>query len=322
LIRERKHVVDIIDRGGLTYIYALQIHMSRLIDSVFAQLTNRASGQRKVESRPSLCSSGDGLFARTVVKQGEMVFEEFPIGGTAIAYFDFQHTYCSNCIRLLEADTVISCDTCQSKYCSMGCKQRADGFYHVALCGSSAFREYTRFATETSNEYYIVAARLLAMFPHAPWMFHYHCPEWVPEDPNELDRMHDLLHASLKESVVVPMQDVEAVSTDKLARTIGMFRVNSLGLRYDDTAIGLAVYPTQSIMNHSSDPNCRCVTFCSTEFPDTPCLCGIEALRPIARGEELTIDYVGKTGRSADERTEILASQYGIHDINSDSDHS
>jgi hypothetical protein len=195
----------------------------------------------------------------------------------------------------------------------------ASQLHHKALCPSTnpAYREYLEFAKQSNNEYYIVSARLLWLFPNAPWRFHYTCPQWFDRADSdtvaqELVSMSRLLCEAFSIAGLNDSDVIHSITPELLSRTIGMLRINVLGLRYDDEDIGFAMYPVQSLMNHSDSPNCRCVTIFGADKPDHPCLCGIEALRDIQPGEELFIDYVGPN-KSLDDRHEALHFQYGIN---------
>ena len=104
-------------------------------------------------------------------------------------------------------------------------------------------------------------------------------------------------------------------SPNVLMQTMGMLHVNVLGIMFNDTNVGFALYPCQSLMNHSSDPNCRCVTIWGDDKPDNPCLCGLEALCDIVPGEQLTIDYLGGMPKLSEQRRTTLLDQYGIVEI-------
>ena len=277
-----------------------------LEDVIFSQLTNRCR-RNNVEANFSPVGGEKGLFlTNTAVEAGEIVFEEYPVGTTAVAYFSTRERVCANCVR----PVVHTRCACGELYCSEQCMDWAARLYHKKLCTATNefMRQYFEIAERSSNEYYIVAARLLCLFPNAPWLHHFCCPEWTqldhespPEDLQaETDAMARLLRCALKSDT----------SPEVLSRTIGMLRVNVLSLRFEDDMLGFALYSTQSLMNHSADPNCRCVTMSSEASPNNPCLCGIEALRPIQPGEELTIDYLANM--FGEDRRRVLDKQYGI----------
>jgi hypothetical protein len=153
---------------------------SRIRDILFAQLTNRCSTSSEVEINHSEIADGNGLFLRAStqpVDEGKILFEEYPVGPTAIAFFRYQNRYCSSCVKRLSDTPCYVCpnEDCCSRYCSSVCMEIASQLHHKALCPSTnpAYREYLEFAKQSNNEYYIVSARLLWLFPNAPWRFHY-----------------------------------------------------------------------------------------------------------------------------------------------------
>ena len=287
---------------------------------IFSQLTNRCSSTKSqiIEMNYSGKINGNGLFLKHLVSPlpvGHIVFEEYPIGTTGIAYFVHADKYCANCVKPLD-DVVVTC-VCSYRYCSEDCRQWADELYHKKLCSASnsSYSKYITAAMESGNEYYELAARLLLMFPNAPWLFHYQCPQWTKLDNNcseeELDDETEVMARLLRQAMrEVEMEEVKNITPLVLSKTIGMLRVNVLGLKFNDTNLGFAMYSTQSLMNHSGEPNCRCFTICSDDMPENPCLCGIEVIREIKPGEELTIDYVGNL--RGEERRNVLEMQYGI----------
>ena len=283
------------------YIYSMSLN-----DVIFMQLTNRCRESDLVEMNYSSKIDANGLFLKSSAKPvaaGDIIFEEYPVGGSAVAYFHHCENYCSNCVKPLPTDRIDCANGCHEKYCSEECRKWAKELYHSTLCCATneAYRQYFDFAKSTSNEYYLESSRLLCMLPNAPWLFHYHCPPW-DELEGEIDAMSRCLRLAIRNI---------SISPDVLKRTIGMLRVNVLGMKFNDTEVGFAMYPKQALMNHSSDANCRCVTHSGNEKPDNPCLCGIEALRNIAPGEELTIDYLGDS-QEGQERLDTLRYQYGI----------
>jgi hypothetical protein len=289
-------------------------------DRIFRQFTSRldpvVAGVVDVDNSASTC--GRGLFIREPASNGQIIFEEFPIWPTVIGFFRFQNEYCYNCMRKLSGDK-INClgRDCEAKYCSTECLGMSSDLFHHALCVASnqSFKRYNKVARDSDNEYYLVAARLLWMFPSAPWKYHFHSPLWSDKDTDndhmtlsdEIDMMSSLLRLAFQEA---SGKHTELITSEALGRTIGLLRVNALGLRHDERDLGFAIYPSQSLMNHSDDPNCRCVTVFGVDNPDSPCLCGIEALRDLKAGEELSIDYIGNISKQDRESTLLL--QYGI----------
>lgn len=281
---------------------------------IFQQLTKR-NMTTDVEVDYSQTAAGRGLFAKKHYELGDCVFEEYPVGGTAIPYFDRQAEFCSNCVRPL-IDAHIECpNDCDERFCSLNCLEWATKLYHERLCSArtAAYKEYHSKAKESGNEYYIVAARMLVMFPSAPWLHHFDCPDWTQLDHTEKieDLVEDtMMMARLLHGIVAQSSDDVDHTYRLLSATVGMLRVNVLGLKHEDDNLGFALYSQQSLMNHSNQPNCQCVTKSGDERRNNPGLCAIEVIRNVQPGDELTIDYLACTNEP--ERTRILRYQYGI----------
>jgi hypothetical protein len=283
-------------------------------DVIFGQLTNRCRIP-EFESSYSTVAKGNGLFLKSDAdpkRIGTILFEEFPIGTTAVAFFDHTLNYCANCISPLTVP-VPCLYRCGEMYCSANCLNHA-ALYHKILCAARSpnFKLYHSKALETSNEYFIIAARLLVLFPSAPWLFHFHCPGWTELEnssgSSELEIqttvMLELLRGTFNDGA---LGDGGLINYDRLSRTVGMLRVNVLGLLCENLNVGFAMYSTQSLLNHSPDPNCRCVSITSS-------LCGIEAVKKIDPGDELFIDYVADMRKLSAKRSRTLGLQYGIEE--------
>jgi hypothetical protein len=256
----------------------------------------------------------EGVFSLKHTVNPCSVFEEYPIGVTAIPYFDRRDECCSNSVRPL-LDAHVECpNDCGGSFCNSSCFDWASRLYHKTLCTvvNEAYKQYQSIAEESGNEYYIVAARLLLMFPNAPWMHQYECPDWTTLDHTEqvgtLVKETEIMSKYLHDIMGKP--DDLSDTYRLLATTVGMLRVNVLGLKHEDDGLGFALYSQQSLLNHSNNPNCQCVTMSGDSHRENPGLCMVQAIRSIAPGEELTIDYV--SGMVDPERKRVLRYQYGI----------
>ena len=287
------------------------MNREELKDLIFQQLTRRCLSQ-SVESKFCDVVAGKGLFSRFTVAAGEIVFEEYPVGGTAVPYFDTRDTCCSNCVRPLgDRGLKVNCVSgCEDLFCCRSCFDWAQELYHSVLCTAvnKHYKKYVEIASSSENEYYIIAARLLKMLPSAPWLHHFECPEWTRLD--HLSPVEDLEEENIMMAKLLSRTLGDDIPAQTLSRTIGMLRVNVLSLRHGDLNLGFALYSTQSLMNHSKEPNCRCVTISSDENPHNPCLCTIEAITDIKAGDELKISYID--GMSENDRERVLRYQYNI----------
>eukprot|EP00928_Gymnodinium_smaydae_P046758 TRINITY_DN31177_c0_g1_i1.p1 TRINITY_DN31177_c0_g1~~TRINITY_DN31177_c0_g1_i1.p1 ORF type:complete len:484 (-),score=113.97 TRINITY_DN31177_c0_g1_i1:116-1489(-) len=124
-------------------------------------------------------SLGNGLFARRSFEEGETLFEEEPICGSAVLLFDEQARskarHCAHCtISLRRPDAAaeevnVSCDRgCGAEYCSEACRTDAYWAHHELLCAARQplWSEYEQHARECGNEYYVLAARMFALLRH------------------------------------------------------------------------------------------------------------------------------------------------------------
>jgi len=239
---------------------------------------------------------GHGLFATRRFEAESILFEEYPIGGTAVAFFHHRNFFCANCLVTLDNRIAVECGSCKDRYCSEQCLHWSSTLFHHKLCRylNDSFNAYFEVAKSISNEYYLVAANLLSLFPTAPWLHHF-----VHEEDESEFYQNQLMARHLSAATG------EDIATSVLAKTVGMLRVNVLGIKSGDTQVGFGLYSKQSLLNHSSDPNCRCVA------TENPSLCAIEAISEILPDEELTIDYLGPDELGPC-RTNILATQYNI----------
>ena len=117
------------------------------------------------------------------------------------------------------------------------------------------------------------------------------------------------------------------------ARLIGILHVNSIGMGQRDLGvqvadmnsasqlavlqqkaaknpdIGVGLFPTASLLNHSCEPNCEMFRSFSKHSPT----CVFVAARHIEEGEELTISYLPDVGtKPVHERKEYLEYNYGF----------
>lgn len=299
-------------------VRSLAQYLSKFMkDVIYQQLTKRCF-VAAVEKNLAEEGRGYGLFAKSAFRSGDVIFEEYPIGTTAVAFFSKAHTCCSNCVRpLLDDPFGIPClYGCHEIYCSINCRNHAYDLYHSVLCiqRNSLYADFYDTAKASENEYYIIAARLLLLFPNAPWLFHYCSPRWSELDhlssPEDLDDEAQVMTCILNQ-ILADTQSHDQISPEALSRTLGMLRINVLSIRHGDEGLGFALYSTQSLMNHAADPNCQCVAISCDEIPDNPSLCAVEAIKSIEPGEELTINYLATTAIGP-ERARILLQQYGI----------
>ncbi|KAJ4831688.1 Histone-lysine N-methyltransferase atxr2 [Turnera subulata] len=115
----------------------------------------------------------------------------------------------------------------------------------------------------------------------------------------------DLVVASPVEDYFLYIDDLPSPEKNKAEEITQPF-LDALGDDYTDCCRGTAFYPLQSCMNHSCCPNAK--AFKRDEDRDGQAT--IIALRPISRGEEVTISYIDED-RPYEERRTLLA-DYGF----------
>eukprot|EP00927_Polykrikos_kofoidii_P011100 TRINITY_DN14677_c0_g1_i1.p1 TRINITY_DN14677_c0_g1~~TRINITY_DN14677_c0_g1_i1.p1 ORF type:complete len:605 (-),score=112.61 TRINITY_DN14677_c0_g1_i1:69-1832(-) len=131
---------------------------------------------------------GNGLFANKAMEPGDLLFEEDPVLGTAILMFGETHSaqHCFHCMLKLSSPTEDASETaeaaavaktgdvthcprgCGAVFCSETCRDDAWWAHHEVLCAASnpAWAAFEVHARECANEYYVLAARALAMLRH------------------------------------------------------------------------------------------------------------------------------------------------------------
>lgn len=113
---------------------------------------------------------GQGLFACREFKAGEALFEENPISGTAILLFGEKEAsdHCDHCTCRLPLTRVVCPRGCAAKYCSEQCREEAWWVHHEILCTavSPAWGEFLEHSKACSNEYYVLAARMVTYLRH------------------------------------------------------------------------------------------------------------------------------------------------------------
>lgn len=115
---------------------------------------------------------GNGLFSCVAAAPGELLIEEEPVCGTAILMFDEDNAadHCMHCtVHLPSCNEAVACpNRCGSLYCSTACLEDALWAHHAALCPAKnkSWAAFEKHARECSNEYYILAARSLALVRH------------------------------------------------------------------------------------------------------------------------------------------------------------
>jgi len=199
------------------------------------------------------------------------------------------------------------------------CYSDAHRLYHKKLCSgrSKTVKAFIEHAHEASNEFFLLAARLLAAYPIRPLLntFKNACywstlclPEYLEPEDDSIFRAAVKNHIQTSFNLLLPcLEDKSSLRTydfDEYSRLCGMLRQNAASFRD-----GIAFYPFHSAINHSDHPNVR-VVYDDSRWPGAHII--VLASTHIEFGAELLVDYFGHDGISQLERTVSLQGQYGI----------
>ncbi|KAG8364608.1 hypothetical protein BUALT_Bualt18G0015200 [Buddleja alternifolia] len=222
----------------------------------------------------------------------------------------------------------------EAYYCSKSCAEADWDSFHSLLCignGSSspnteALSKFMQHANET-NDIFILAAKVISYTilryrkfkaAHKRWgkhtqggncVFPLLLEAWKPVSMGYKRRWWDCI--ALPEDVdscdeTEFRMQIKDLAFEKEAEKITKSFLDALGEDYSVSCEGTAFFPLQSCMNHSCIPNAK--AFKREEDRDGQAT--ILALRPIIKGEEITISYIDEE-LPYEERQELLA-DYGF----------
>ncbi|KAK9829973.1 hypothetical protein WJX72_008972 [[Myrmecia] bisecta] len=98
-------------------------------------------------------------------------------------------------------------------------------------------------------------------------------------------------------------QDCFVPDAKQIAYLLSRFACNNHTICDDELhPIGVGIFPTGALLNHSSNPNAM-QSFCGTQIV-------FRALRPIVAGEEVCISYIELAATAAEQRMSLLDSYY------------
>eukprot|EP01062_Namystynia_karyoxenos_P004680 TRINITY_DN11668_c1_g1_i1.p2 TRINITY_DN11668_c1_g1~~TRINITY_DN11668_c1_g1_i1.p2 ORF type:complete len:672 (+),score=239.79 TRINITY_DN11668_c1_g1_i1:83-2017(+) len=100
----------------------------------------------------------------------------------------------------------------------------------------------------------------------------------------------------------------DALTPDRVARLLLTVQCNCIGVRRGARA-GVAVFPFASLIEHSCAP-CAVAAVLDETGDDGESLVEVRAVRPIARGEPISIDYVGACVPAAVRRRTLLQTHF------------
>eukprot|EP00929_Paragymnodinium_shiwhaense_P107229 TRINITY_DN73304_c0_g1_i1.p1 TRINITY_DN73304_c0_g1~~TRINITY_DN73304_c0_g1_i1.p1 ORF type:complete len:436 (+),score=110.90 TRINITY_DN73304_c0_g1_i1:52-1359(+) len=136
----------------------------RVPDCVEVKPAYRADGSHK----------GNGLFATVAMEPGFKLLEENPVCSMSMLFLHeaLREEFCAHCSKSLhQCKGPHEClRGCGVRYCSARCLMEAWWAHHEVLCsaGNPAWSDFEAHAQECANEYYILAARAVAMLRHEP----------------------------------------------------------------------------------------------------------------------------------------------------------
>ncbi|XP_075396709.1 histone-lysine N-methyltransferase SMYD3 isoform X1 [Tenrec ecaudatus] len=243
---------------------------------------------------------GNGLRAVKALRPGELLFRSDPLAYTVCK--GSRGVVCDCC--LLRKERLLRCSQCQvAKYCSAKC-QKKDWPNHKRECKCLQSCQ-PRYPPESVRLLGRVAFKLMEETPsESEKLYSFHDMESniskLTEDKKEglrqlaLTFQHFLKDEIQTASQLPPSFDILTA----LAKVI----CNSFTICDPEMQeVGVGLYPSISLLNHSCDPNC------SIAFNGPHLL--LHAVRDIEMGEELTICYLDML-MTTEERQKQLRDQY------------
>jgi hypothetical protein len=112
-------------------------------------------------------AAGVGLVATAATAAGALLFEERPLA--CVPAWECAAAACHHCVGPTSG-AGCACDGCGARFCGVGCRAEADAAYHAQLCdgggagGSGPWARFTAHAEGAANEYYVLAARVIAIW--------------------------------------------------------------------------------------------------------------------------------------------------------------
>lgn len=247
-----------------------------------------------------------GMFAKTDIKRGHMIFKE----GTVI--FAATTGRCPACCRSLNSTPHLS-ECCQTPYCTTRCANLAARTYHASICKKdfSFLKESKSSNTIILQEQVRVFALILQENASHPLKSTILAPLHAQLGPD------NLMAASLKGTIIPTIKTLRELGIDIfadekwdtwvlfiiLARLANNHRADNLS----NDGFLEAINPLYSFINHSCDPNAQ-YAGASDDSSVT-----ILAIKPIAKGEEICVSYLDSNDRKLEvkERQKLLTAWVG-----------
>lgn len=253
-------------------------------------------------------AKGRGCIAAERIPAGTPIVKAEP--AAFVVKSALRRQVCHRCLRSASAlgqDTLQRCARCRvACYCSRAC-QAADwrSYGHQSECA-----RLVALAPKVPTETVFLAARVLALRETAPAAFAEIeglrcCPPRRGGD-GDFDSARRYMAMSVMTADFLGPERLRALagSGELLVGLLSKLETNAFNICNGDLQpIGIGVYPSASLFNHSCRPN-ACAVFEGTT------LC-ISAVRDIAPGEEIVISYID-LGASLERRRSELRKGFGF----------
>ncbi|KAI9094333.1 hypothetical protein DFS34DRAFT_652019 [Phlyctochytrium arcticum] len=244
--------------------------------------------KRKLEVETSAIY-GRGIYAKESISAGSELIREDPY----VKVVDDQHieTHCSQCMR---AASPLRCSQCAFvRYCSQAC-QKKDWWIHKQECAASK-RINPKLATTVIR----VMARLI-------WKQHLK-PETakaVKQLQSHRANISDERYAKFEEMTILVYGLVgPIVERKEITELFCMFSCNSISICDGELVnIGVGVFPTLSLINHSCDPNAAIIVDGD--------VASLRSIKNISSGEQIFQSYIEVAEPRYVRRTELKDRYY------------
>ena len=284
---------------------------------------------------------GRGLVATTTIRRGTVALEDTAFA--AVLNKDAQESHCHFCFAPLSSTTSSTSfvNDSQMLHCSSNCTSNAFAM-HNRLLHKCDFTQLDGLVNEGSRRFPHLVVKMVAAALLTGAKFNdYWARALSLAAPKTTATLHLDDEYNAIQSAFEPAIGVEATKTifsgplpiQWYSHMIGILHINSIGMGQKDESIvlremnsssslqdlqkraaanpdvGVGLFPTASLLNHSCEPNLEMFRSSSKHSPS----CTFAAVRHIDKGEELTISYISNPStKPVHERKEYLYYNYGF----------
>ncbi|XP_032818921.2 histone-lysine N-methyltransferase SMYD3-like isoform X1 [Petromyzon marinus] len=262
---------------------------------------------------PSMCSmercsclggKGQGLRATRAVHPGQLIYSSKPYACVVVK--GSHDTVCDHCLARKDG-RLLRCSHCKfAYYCDASC-QKGAWTEHKSEC-----RCLKKVAPNIPTDMVRLVARILfklARLNSKP------CPSEEFYSLQQLQSHTDQMSEQMRNGLALLANTLRMylegedldwgslLPADNVMQLLGKITCNSFSVcdgEFQD--LGVAIYPSLSLLNHSCDPSCVVV------FEGSMML--LRAMRDIPAGEELCISYIDTLSPSRTRRQELLRRYY------------